>query len=153
VKFTPTVAGTYTFTVKATNANGTSPATSINVVVATAVPTNITLNNVYRTTKQRLVITATSTDTTVTSMVLLPYLTETGTMFDPATLGAATLTVSLVAPGSFTLTAVGAPPPACNLGGTYATPCKQNPLTVKSVNAAGATIGTSAPSGLTTIRT
>ena len=74
-----------------------------------SVPTNITLNNVYRTTKQRLVITATSTDTTVTSMVLLPYLTETGTMFDPATLGAANLTVSLVAPGSFTLTAVGAP--------------------------------------------
>jgi hypothetical protein len=153
LKFTPTVAGTYTFSVKATNANGTSPATSINVVVATAVPTNITLNNVYRTTKQRLVITATSTDPTVTSMVLLPYLTETGTMFDPATLGAANLTVSLVAPGSFTLTAVGAPPPACNLGGAYATPCKQNPLTVKSVNAAGATIGTSAPSALTTIRT
>jgi hypothetical protein len=74
-------------------------------------------------------------------------------MFDPATLGAANLTVSLVAPGSFTLTAVGAPPPACNLGGAYATPCKQNPLTVKSVNAAGATIGTSAPSALTTIRT
>jgi hypothetical protein len=123
------------------------------VVVATAVPTNITLNNVYRTSKSRLDITATSTDTSVTSMKLQPYLTETGTMFDPATLGANNLTVSLAAPGSFTLTAVGAPRPACNLGGTYATPCAQAPLTVKSVNAAGTVIGTSPPSALTTIRT
>ena len=152
LKFTPTVAGTYTFDVKATNANGTSPATSVSVVVTASVPTNITLNNVYRIAKQRLVVTATSTDVTVTSMKLQPYLTETGSTFDPATLGAANLTVSLIAPGSFTVTAVGAPAPACNLGGAYATPCAQSPLTVKSVNAAGAVIGTSAPSALNTIR-
>jgi hypothetical protein len=152
VRFTPTVAGTYTFSVKATNANGTSPATTVNVVVATAVPTNITLNNVYRTAKQRLVITATSTDTTVATMKLMPYLTEAGTTFDPATLGAANLTVSLVAPGSFTVTAVGAPAPACNLGGTYATPCAQRPLTVKSLNGLGVVIGTSPATTLTTIR-
>ncbi len=152
LKFTPTVAGTYTFRVTATNVNGTSSPTTVNVVVTPAVPTNITLNNVYRTTKQRLVITATSTDTTVASMRLLPYLTEAGTTFDPATLGAANLTVSLIAPGAFTLTAVGAPPPACNLGGTYATPCAQRPLTVKALNGAGTAIGTSPPSPLNTIR-
>ncbi|GAA2499337.1 PKD domain-containing protein [Terrabacter carboxydivorans] len=153
LKFTPTVAGTYSFTVKATNANGSSPDTTVTVTVTAAVPTNVTLTPVeYRTSKQRLVITATSTDTTVSSMRLLPYLTETGTMFDPATLGAANLTVSLVAPGSFTVTAVGAPPPACNLGGTYATPCAQTPLTVKSLNAAGTVIGTSPPSRLDKIR-
>ncbi len=83
----PAVAGTYTFSVKATNANGTSPATTVNVVVATAVPTSITLNNVYRTAKQCLLITATSTDTAVATMKLMPYLTEAGTTFDPATLG------------------------------------------------------------------
>ncbi len=153
LKFTPTVAGTYTFSVKATNANGASPAVSVNVVVTAAVPTNVTLNNTYRTTQIRLIINATSTDPTVSTMVLQPYLTEKGTTFDPATLGAANLTVSLITPGVFTLTAVGAPAPACNLGGLYATPCTNKPLTVKSLNAAGAVIGTSAPSALTLIRT
>ncbi len=152
LKLTPTVAGTYTFSVTATNVNGTSSPTTVNVVVAPFVPTNITLNNVYRTTKQRLVITATSTDTTVASMRLMPYLTESGTTFDPATLGAANLTVSLIAPGSFTVTAVGAPPPACNLGGTYATPCSQRPLTVKALDSGGNATGTSSPSALNTIR-
>ncbi|GAA1901960.1 PKD domain-containing protein [Lapillicoccus jejuensis] len=152
LRFTPTVAGTYTYSVTATNANGTSSPTTVKVNVAPSVPVNITLNNVYRTSKQRLVITATSTDVTVSSMKLLPYLTETGTVFDPATLGAAGLTVSVVAPGSFTVTAVGAPPPACKLGGTYATPCSQQPLTVKALNGVGAVIGTSPPSPLTTIR-
>ena len=152
LSFNPTVAGTYTFTVVATNANGVSNASTVSVTATPTVPTNITLNNVYRTQKQRLVITATSTDTTVASMKLLPYQTETGTTFDPTTLGA-NLTVSLIAPGSFTITLVGAPPPACNLGGTYATPCSQAPLTVKSLNAAGTIIGTSLASKLTTIRT
>ncbi len=152
LKFTPTVAGTYSFAAVATNANGVSAATSVNVVVTAAVPTNVTLTTEYRTTKQRLVITATSPDATVTSMVLQPYLTETGTTFDPATLGAANLTVSLIAPGTFTLTAVGAPSPACNLGGPYVTPCAQTPLTVKSVNSAAAVIGTSPPSSLGKIR-
>jgi len=151
LKFTPTAAGTYTYTVTATNANGTSSATTVNVVVAPFVPTNITLNNVYRTGKQRLVITATSTDGTVASMRLMPYLTEAGTTFDPATLGAANLTVSPIAAGSFTLTAVGVPPPACNLGGTYATPCAQQPLTVRSVDGNGVVIGTSPPSRLNRI--
>jgi hypothetical protein len=153
LKFTPTVAGTYTFDVVATNSQGSSPATTVTVTVTAAVPTNITLTPVeYRTSKQRLIVTATSTDTAVSSMRLMPYLTESGTTFDPATLGAANLTVSLVAPGSFTVTAVGAPPPACNLGGTYATPCAQSPITVKALNAAGTVIGTSPPSKLDRIR-
>lgn len=150
---TPTVTGTYTFSVKATNANGTSPATSVDVVVTPAVPSNVTLtNSEYRIGKQRLVLTASSLDPLVTSMVLQPYMTDNGTPFDPATLGAANLTVSLIAPGTWTLTAVGAPKPACNLGGVYATPCAQTPLTVKSVNAAKTVIGTSVPSAIIKIR-
>jgi PKD repeat protein len=145
--------GTYTFTVTATNANGTSSPTTVRVTTTASVPVNVVLTPVeYRTSKQRLVITSVAPAAAgVTSMVLQPYLTETGTVFDPATLGA-NLTVSLVAPGSFTITLVGAPPPACRLGGTYATPCTQTPITVKSVNAAGAVIGTSAPTALDKIR-
>ena len=151
--FTPTVAGTYTFGVTATNVNGASPQTLTSVVVTASVPTNVTLTTTeYRTAQQRLVITATSLDATVTSMVLQPYLTESGIVFDPATLGAANLTISLIAPGTWTLTAVGAPRPACNLGGAYATPCAQKPLTVKSVNAAAAVIGTSPASAIVRIR-
>jgi hypothetical protein len=153
LRFTPTTAGTYTFKVTATNANGASSPTTVTITATASVPTNITLNNVYRTSKQRLVVTATSLDPTVTSMVLMPYLTETGTTFDPATLGAANLTVSLVTPGSFTVTAVGAPAPACNLGGVYATPCSQAPLTVKAVKTGTpGFVGTSLPTALTTIR-
>jgi hypothetical protein len=151
LSFNPTVAGTYTFTVKATNANGTTPVTTVTVIATSSVPANVTLTNVYRTSKQRLVITALSTDLTVANMTLQPYLTEAGTTFDPTSLGTA-LTVSLVAPGSFTITLVGAPAPACKLGGTYATPCSQNPITVKSKNAAGAIIGTSLATALGTIR-
>ena len=153
LKFTPIVAGTYTFSVTATNGNGTSPATFVNVVATTSVPSNVTLtNSEYRTGKQRLVLTASSPDPAVTSMVLQPYMTEAGTIFDPASLGAANLTVSLIAPGAWTLTAVGAPAPACNLGGVYATPCSQTPLTVKSINASNTVIGTSVPSAILRIR-
>ena len=50
------------------------------------------------------------------------------------------------------MTLVGAPPPACNLGGTYATPCSKTPLTVKAVNAAGAIVGTSPATVMQKIR-
>lgn len=151
----PARPGTYTWTVTATNANGTSSPVTASVTTTTSVPTDVTLTPVeYRIGKQRLVITATLTapaDPNVTSMRLQPYLTETGTTFDPATLGA-NLSVSLVAPGQFTITLVGAPKPACNLGGNYATPCAQRPITVKALNSAGTAIGTSAPTALDRIR-
>jgi hypothetical protein len=153
LSFSPTVAGTYTFSVKATNGQGVSPATTVTVNVTPATAVNVTITNAeYRTSKQRLIVAATSTDATVASMKLLPYQTESGTVFDPATLGS-NLSVSLVAPGSFTLTLVGAPAPACNLGGTYATPCAQKPITVKSLDAGGQTIGSSAPTAMIKIRT
>ena len=150
LSFNPTVAGTYTFTVKATNANGSSPTTTVSVTATPSTPTNVTLNNVYRTQKQRLVITATSTDLTVASMRLQPYQTERGTVFDPASLGAG-LSISLITPGSWTITLVGAPRPACNLNANYATPCAQRPITVKGIKN-GAVVGTSAASALDKIR-
>jgi hypothetical protein len=152
IRFTPAAAGVYSFSVTATNANGTSPAVFVNITVTAATPTNVVLTPAeYRIGKQRLVLTATTTDVAnVTSMVLQPYLTETGTTFDPASLGAAALTNT--GGGIFTLTAVGVPKPACNLGGTYATPCAQRPLIVKSFNNLNQLIGTSAPTALDRIR-
>ncbi len=150
ITFTPNTAGTYTFSVKATNANGTSSATVVTITVTATVPTNVTMTTEYRTGKQRLVLTALTTDVAnVTKMVLMPYLTETGSMFDPATLGNV---YTNGGGGSFTLTLVGAPAPACNLGGVYGTPCSQTPFTTKSFNAANAVIGTSAPTALQKIR-
>ena len=61
--------------------------------------------------------------------------------------------MSLAAPGSFTITLVGAPQPACNLGGAYATPCAQRPITVKAVrNGTPGFVGTSAPTAMDRIR-
>jgi hypothetical protein len=157
LNFTASIAGTYVFSVKATNAGGkTSSATQVSVTATPAMPTNITFGGTleYRIGKQRLVMTATSTDPTVTSMVLQPYLTETGTIFDPVNLGAG-LTVSLITPGSFTITLVGAPKPACRLGGTYSIPpaCSQTPITVKAVRTGTpGFVGTSAASPLDKIR-
>jgi hypothetical protein len=148
LRFTPTVAGTYTFSVKATNGNGTSPTTNVTITVKPAAVNNITFTAEFRTGKQRLVLTAITTDLTATSMTLLPYMTESGTMFDPATLGAAQLTNG--GGGNWTLTAVGALPPACKLGGSYTTPCTKTPLVL--VSAGGVAPGTSSATQLTKIR-
>jgi hypothetical protein len=148
VTFTPVVAGPphYLFDVTATNVNGTSsPATRVTITVNAASTLNITIGTAeYRTGQQRLVIAATTTDLTVTSMVLQPYLTENGTM----TTGTTPLTNG--GGGLWNLTIVGAQRPACKLGGTYATPCTQFPLVVTSTG--GVTPGTSAPTRLTRIR-
>ena len=86
-------------------------------------------------------------------MVLQPYLTETGVGVRSGLAGGGNLSVSLAAPGSFTITLVGAPKPACNLGGAYATPCAQRPITVKAVrNGTPGFVGTSAPTAMDRIR-
>lgn len=150
ISFTPVTAGTYTFRVTATNANGTSQPTNVTLTVTAATVTNLTITTAeFRTTKQRLDLSVTATDLTVLTMTLQPYMTDTGTMFDPATLGAASLTNT--GGGIWTLTIVGAPRPACRLNSTYATPCTQRPLIVKSTGG-GAGPGTSVQTALTKIR-
>jgi hypothetical protein len=136
ITFTPLTAGTYTFSVQATNANGTSTAVSVTITVQNAVITNVTLTPVeYRISKQRLVITATTPDLNVTSMVLQPYVADTGTTFDPATLGAAQFTNT--GGGIWTITVVGAPKPACNLNpNIFATPCAQKSIQVMAFTGA-----------------
>jgi hypothetical protein len=152
IQFSASAVGTYTFSVTAANANGTSSATTVTITATATAATTITFGGTleYRISKQRLVMTATSTNPAITSMTLLPYLTESGTVFDPTTLGA-NLTISLITPGSWTITAVGAPAPACNLGGAYATPCSQTPITVKGFTGAALT-DTSFPTAMQKIR-
>jgi len=145
--FTPLVAGVYTFNVTATNVGGTSPATPVVITVNAAGPlTNITVLSVsYRVAQQRLVVTASSADPTVTNFTLQPYLTENGTTFNPGSPA-----FSLVN-GVWTLTFATAQRPACNVGGPYALPCAQKPIIVKSSGGAAGP-GTSLPTGLTLIR-
>jgi hypothetical protein len=148
--FTPAVAGTYLFDVTATNANGTSSPTRVTITVTAVVAEtqNITLATEYRTGKQRLIITATTTDLTVTSMILQPYLLDNGTTFNPASLGAS---FTNTGGGIWTITIVGAQPPACNNNpANYVTPCSQSPLKVKSTG--GVTPGTSPFTALQRIR-
>jgi hypothetical protein len=152
--FNAATAGVYTFNVTATAAGLTSPAVSVTVTATQATATTITFGGTleYRIGKQRLVMTATSPlGNAVASMKLMPYLTESGTIFDPTTLGAG-LSISLITPGSWTITLVGAPKPACNLGGAYATPCQQTPITVKAYNAANVLIDSSVATQLQKIR-
>ena len=148
-RFTPSGAGVYVYSVTATNANGTSSASTVTITVTAAETTNIALTTEYRTGKQRLVIAATTTDLTVTSMVLQPYMLENGTMFNPAGLGAS---FTNAGGGLWNITIVGALPPACNFNAAnYATPCSQAPLIVKSTGGAAGP-GTSVYTALQKIR-
>ena len=151
ITFTPSQPGLYTFSAKATNVNGQSSATATVNVIAT----NVVLTPVeYRTSKQRLVITATTPDLTVATMKLQPYVTDTGATFDPATLGA-NLSVTLgAAPGTFSITLVGAPHPACGNPAGFQTPCTAKPLSVLAYQDAAATklVGASVATALDRIR-
>ena len=94
----------------------------------------VAITNVdYRIQKTRLTITATSSADPTAVLTLQPYLTQNGTIFNPAQIG--NVFTNLGAGAGYQIVLVGAPPPACrapNPGGTFATPCTQTPLTVKS---------------------
>jgi hypothetical protein len=126
-----------TFSVIATANGGASSApVSVTVTVKPVADSVAITNSVYRTSKQRLDIAATSSvvDPNLT-LTLQPYQTALGTTFDPSTLGA---TLTNTGRGIYTLTLVGAPQPA-------ASPAR--PLTVKSSLG-----GTSPATALTTLR-
>jgi hypothetical protein len=81
-------------------------------------------------------------------MILQPYKLDNGTTFNPASLGAS---LTNGGGGVWTVTLVGAPPPACNNNpARYVTPCSQSPLIVTSTG--GAVPGTSAFTALQKIR-
>ncbi len=146
--FTPAVAGTYLFDVTATNANGTSPATRVTITVNAATATILTITVAeYRISKQRLILSVTA-PVDVTAMTLQPYKLDNGTTYNPA--GGTSLVNN--GGGLWTITVVGASPPACNNNpANYATPCSQKPLIVTSTGGAAGP-GTSVFTALTKIR-
>jgi hypothetical protein len=133
--------------ITATNSAGVVSAVSSTSVTVQPVADQITITIAqYRTSKQRLDLTV--SDTTVSPNIVLtlqPYITTGGVLFNPSSLGN---TLTNGGAGLYTLTLVGAPPPACgNPTGAYATPCPTLVLTVKS------NIGGSSPAtALTNIR-
>jgi hypothetical protein len=154
----PAAATVLAFSVTALNGAGTSAAVPFTVTV-NATPVNILLNPAeFRIAKQRVVITATfgaSGAFPNAVLTLQPYLTQSGTIFDPATVGN---TFTNTGGGIYTITLVGVPQPAAaaNVTGATApfTP-GATPLTVVATNTVGAvttTVGTSAPTALTRIR-
>jgi hypothetical protein len=115
--------------------------TSVTVNPPTQVADQMTVvSAVYRINKQRLQINI--TDNTVSPTLVLklqPYVCQDGAsttcpggIFTPS---ASQATFTNNGGGLYILTAVGMPKPACNLpipGGTFAIPCSQTPLDVKS---------------------
>jgi hypothetical protein len=111
-----------TLTIRATNRAGKVSNPITTTVSIVPLPDTVTITNAtYRTGDQRLILTATSSVvSTALVLKLQPYLTATGTIFDPATLGDTFTNGGL---GTYTITVVGAPEPAIP---------PATPLTVKS---------------------
>jgi Immunoglobulin I-set domain len=141
---------TLCFDVTATNTAGVSSVPQHTQVTVNPQPDSVAVTSAeYRTGIQRLIINATSSVISPNvTLKLQPYLTEANTTYnpDPAAGGVGNLFTNNGA-GLYTITLVGVPRPACNLGGTYATPCAQRPIVVNSNLG-----GTSGPTALTRIR-
>ena len=111
--------------VTATNSLGVASAPVTTTVTVNPVPDSVAITAAeYRTGKQRLILSATSSIVSPNvTLRLLPYLTNTGATFDPANLGD---TFTNGGGGLYTMTLVGAPQPAAgpvlfvrsNLGST-----------------------------------
>ncbi|HEX8106427.1 MAG TPA: hypothetical protein VF516_01815, partial [Kofleriaceae bacterium] len=125
------------FQIVATSSAGVSSAPDLTAVTVTSPPDTVQITSAeYRADKQRLILTATSSVVSPNvNLTLQPYVTATGTTFDPAAIGN---TFTNGGAGTYTLTVVGAPQPA-------APPA--TPLTARS--SAG---GVSPPHGLDRLR-
>jgi hypothetical protein len=115
--------------ITATNTSGLTSSPALTSVTVLAADDQVVVTNAqYRISKQRLDVTATSSRVSpLVSLTLVPYLTTTGTLFDPAPLGSV---FTNTGGGIYTLTVVGVPSPALppatpitvisNLGGVSA---------------------------------
>jgi len=111
-----------TVSVTATNAGGVASQPGSVTVTIKPLPDAVAITNVdYRTSKQRLTITATSSSDPTAVLTLQPYRTVNGTLFDPATIG--NVFTNLGAGAGYQIIVVGAPEPAVP---------PATPLTVKS---------------------
>jgi hypothetical protein len=100
------------FTVTATNSAGVSSAPALTSVTVNPAPDGVIITSaVYRTSKQRLDITASSSVISPNIILSLqPYVTATGATFDPKSLGSNVFTNN--GGGLYLITLVGAPEPA-----------------------------------------
>jgi hypothetical protein len=122
-------------TITATNTAGVPSASEFTSVTVNPLPDAITIQSAqYRTSKQRLIINATSSVVSANVVLKLqPYVTTTGTTYnpDPAAGGLGnTFTNNLN--GTYLLDISGMPAPACGNAAGYLTPCPATPLDVKS---------------------
>jgi hypothetical protein len=123
-----TVPSVINLSITASNVGGGVSAATGTTVTIKPIADQVTIQTTeYRIGKQRLILTATSSNPAAI-LSLNPYVTTSGATFNPAVLG----NVFAVVAGVPTLTLVGAPEPACNPGGAFATPCSASPLTVSS---------------------
>ncbi len=153
VSFTaPAVAVSSTATLSLTATN-TAPLTSAPTVVSVTINPAVVADTVlvtaaeYRTSKQRLILTATSNAVGPVTLKLQPYLTTTGLVYNPAASAGGLGDTFTLAAGVFTLDITGAPAPACGNPAAYATPCPAKPLDIKSSGG-----GDTLPFALTKIR-
>ncbi|MBZ5555019.1 MAG: hypothetical protein LAO21_20070 [Acidobacteriia bacterium] len=102
------------FQVTATNSAGVSSAPQSTSVTVNPAPDAVIITSaVYRTSKQRLDMTASSSVVSPNIILTLqPYLTAQGTTFDPKSLGGGANVFTNTGGGLYTLTLVGAPEPA-----------------------------------------
>jgi hypothetical protein len=140
-------AATLNFSIVATNSAGSSSAAEFTSVTVNPLPDVLSITSVeYRTGKQRLIINVTdATDNPAIQIFLNPYRCEVSAapcalnpvtgfwMYnpDPAAGGVGNIFTYGVG-GLYLLDVVGAPRPACNLGGNYATPCNNVSISVRS---------------------
>lgn len=118
-------------------ARNTAPLTSAPVTTTVTInplPDLITVTAAeYRTGKQRLILTATSSVNSANVVLKLqPYLTTTGTIYNPDPAAGGVGNTFTLAAGVYTLDVVGAPRPACGNAAGYQTPCPTAPLDVRS---------------------
>jgi hypothetical protein len=124
-----------TLTITATNSGGATSAPVSTTVTINPLPDLVAVTAAeYRTSKQRLDITATSSVVSPNVVLTLqPYVTDTGAVYnpDPAAGGLGNVFTN-TGGGIYTITLVGAPRPACGNPAGYQTPCPATPIDVRS---------------------
>ena len=153
VSFTAPVVGVVSQATLSLTATNTAPLTSASVTVVVTInpppvgDTVLITSAEYRIAKQRLIINATSNAPGPVTLRLQPYLTTTGSIYNPApSAGGLGDTFTLTA-GVYILDITGAPAPACGNAAGYQTPCPTKPMDVLSSGG-----GDSLPFALTRIR-
>jgi hypothetical protein len=129
------ITSTVNLTINATNSANVVSAPEFTSVTVVPLPDAITPTSAqYRVNNKRLIVTATSSVVSANvNLILQPYITITGTVYnpDPAAGGAGSVFTNNGA-GAYTLTINGVPEPACGNPAGNTTPCPTKSMDVKS---------------------